>query len=357
LLLRPNLRKLTRGYFSIVKPNGDAIRVTGWMLRVDRPFDTFDLRLNGRWLTRAATLENTDIGKAFPWIPHAALSGFNFLVEPPASSGRLEVRGNIGGRKAGRLQTTYRMDIEALGPVPPVPLMLRVTGSNELDFFLADGQRVFTDLVDAVERHSQLRKVGRMLDWGCGCGRVTMHFLADGRISEVHGVDIDGEAIAWCQQAFPRGRFQQNQLYPPLPFPDGYFDLVVAYSVFTHLDRNVQKQWLTEMRRLIAPGGLFLATINGELGALYTFPDRAARSFTERLCEALGARSMIEGGIIDSIDDPALKGVSPAGYYRGVFQNRAYTLREWSPFFEILENREAGVGNYQDLVVLRRRRD
>jgi SAM-dependent methyltransferase len=357
LFLHPNLRKLTRGYFSIVKPEKDAIRVTGWMLRIDRPFETVELRMNGLWLARAVTLRNADVGKAFPWIPHAASSGFDFLVNPPAASGHLEVRGRIAGRTAGRLETTYRTDIETLGPAPPVPLMLRVTGSDELDFFQADGQRVFTDFVKAVNRHSRLENVARMLDWGCGCGRVTMHFLADGLVSEVHGSDIDGEAIAWCQQAFPRGKFQQNEPYPPLPFPDGYFDLVVAYSVFTHLDRNVQKQWLAEMRRLIAPEGLFLATVNGELGALYSFPERAPRGFQERLNEALGARSMIEGGIIDSIDDPALKGVSPDGYYRGVFQNRTYTVREWSPFFEILEYREAGVGNYQDLVVLRRRAD
>lgn len=114
-----------------------------------------------------------------------------------------------------------------------------------------------------------------MLDWGCGCGRVTAHFLADGRASKVDGVDIDGEATTWCAQAFPGGRFQQTGPYPPLPFPDSQFDLVIAYSVFTHLERDVQKTWLGEMRRVLSPGGLLLATVHGEFAALFSFPDRA----------------------------------------------------------------------------------
>ncbi len=60
-------------------------------------------------------------------------------------------------------------------------------------------------------------------------------------------------------------------------------------------------------------------------------------------------------GIYDEIRDAALGEVASEGYYRGTYQTRAYTTERWSRLFEILAYREQGIGNHQDLVVLRRR--
>lgn len=349
------LRQITRGYFDIVKNEGEALRVVGWMFRLDGPFEQFELRLNGRAVERQPAIELDRVGKAYASVPHAGQSGFSFLHPSAGSSGTVEVVGLRNGRAEGSIRSVLPKDPEALGALPPTPLMLRVTGSDNPDFFRADGGRTFADFASAVERHGGFGGIRRMLDWGCGCGRVTAYFLADGRVAEVHGVDIDGEATAWCAQALPRGRFQQTGLYPPLPFPDGFFDLVIAYSVFTHLERGVQKSWLDEMKRILSPGGLLLATVHGEFAALFTFPDRAPRTLRERLSEWLGRRPAIEGEINDSTVDHAIDRLAPGGYYRSVFQTRRYTRREWSPILDVLEYREAGVGNFQDLVVLRRR--
>jgi hypothetical protein len=59
-------------------------------------------------------------------------------------------------------------------------------------------------------------------------------------------------------------------------------------------------------------------------------------------------------GILEFADH-RLDGIAPDGYYRAVFQSQEYTLREWSGFFEILEYKERGAGNFQDLVVMKRR--
>ena len=352
--MRRNLRKITRGYFDVVKPEGDAVRVVGWMFRLDGPFEEIELLVDGRPVAREPAIRLDHIAKAFPWIPHAGKSGFSFLHRPDANVGTLEAIGLVNGRAAGRLRTVFRMDVDSLGPVPPAPLMARVSGSDNADFFRADGQRTFANLASAVERHGGFAPVRRMLDWGCGCGRVTAHFLADGRVSEVHGTDIDGEATAWCAKALAQGHFQQTGPYPPLPFPDAHFDLVVAYSVFTHLEREVQKAWLAEISRVLAPGGLLLATVHGEFAALFAFPDRLPRSLSERVAERLGGRTIIVGEIMDGTLDHALDGVAPSDYYRGVYQTKKYTVREWSKFLDVIEYSEAGVGNYQDLVVLKK---
>ena len=54
-----------------------------------------------------------------------------------------------------------------------------------------------------------------------------------------------------------------NGFAPPLPLPDAHFDVVTAFSVFTHID-ELDSPWLLELRRILKPGGLLDATIHDE---------------------------------------------------------------------------------------------
>ena len=61
----------------------------------------------------------------------------------------------------------------------------------------------------------------------------------------------------------PPFRFLQNGLVPPLPLTAGSLDLIWAMSVFTHIaDR--WSDWLVEMHRLLADGGILIASFLGE---------------------------------------------------------------------------------------------
>ena len=76
----------------------------------------------------------------------------------------------------------------------------------------------------------------RVLDFGCGAGRVLRHFSTDAESGEFWGCDIDGASIDWCRANLsPPFRFFRNDELPPLPHPDQSFDLIYAMSVFTHL--------------------------------------------------------------------------------------------------------------------------
>ena len=48
-----------------------------------------------------------------------------------------------------------------------------------------------------------------------------------------------------------------------MPYPSGHFDLVTAFSVFTHLGAN-WADWLLEIRRVLAAGGWFVVTFLDE---------------------------------------------------------------------------------------------
>ncbi len=82
--------------------------------------------------------------------------------------------------------------------------------------------------------------VGRILEWGCGCGRILSHLPVDLDKQELHGCDIDGDAIRWLQENYPGIRTIQTDGLPPLPYEDGYFDLILNHSVLTHLDEIIK---------------------------------------------------------------------------------------------------------------------
>ena len=181
-----------------------------------------------------------------------------------------------------------------------------------------------------------------MLDWGCGCGRVINMFLNLSEIPEIHGCDIDTEAIGWCKDNFSNARFLVNPPTPPTEYPDNFFDLVIGNSVFTHLTRDIQLAWLEEMKRIIAPGGLFLASVHGEFAMYFSFLILPAKNI------------LAKKGIYDMLKDANLDGIAPEGYYRATFQSQEYTKKEYGRYFEILEYVERGWMNYQDLVVMKK---
>jgi SAM-dependent methyltransferase len=149
-------------------------------------------------------------------------------------------------------------------PVPPEHLIAQVAGSADVRWFLEGGRLALDSIRETLAWHG--RDVGALaaiLDFGCGCGRVTRHWPGVTRAT-LNGVDYNAELIGWCQRQLPFGRFAVNRLAPPLDFPDGAFDLIYALSVFTHLPESMQQAWVVEFARVLKPGGLLLVTTHGE---------------------------------------------------------------------------------------------
>src|SRR5262245_56972531 len=78
---------------------------------------------------------------------------------------------------------------------------------------------------------SQFKSV---LDFGCGCGRILAHYVPLAGSIAFCGTDIDEAMIDWCREHIPGMDFSVNGALPPLRWPDGQFDFVLAISVFTH---------------------------------------------------------------------------------------------------------------------------
>ena len=148
-------------------------------------------------------------------------------------------------------------------PVPPPRLIVRVAGTPDPTWFLESGRLAAEAISSALSRAElRLEDTGALLDFGCGCGRVTRRW-AGVNGTEIHGADRSGRAVEWCRVNLPFARFVSNDLAPPLPHGDETFDLVYALSVFTHLPEELQLAWIDELGRVLRPRGALLLTTHG----------------------------------------------------------------------------------------------
>jgi SAM-dependent methyltransferase len=102
-----------------------------------------------------------------------------------------------------------------------------------------------------------------VLDFGCGWGRVIRFFVKDVPPERLVGMDIDERAIAAARSTNRWCRFEVSNVLPPSPFPDESFDLVYAYSVFSHLSEEAHLLWLREFERILKSDGVLLLTTLG----------------------------------------------------------------------------------------------
>jgi SAM-dependent methyltransferase len=102
----------------------------------------------------------------------------------------------------------------------------------------------------------------RVLDFGCGVGRILRHAVAEDAEAEYWGCDIDRPSVEWLDTHLSPAHVFQTQAWPPLPQADGYFDLIYAFSVFTHLVDS-WSAWLLELRRVLNDDGVLIVTVFG----------------------------------------------------------------------------------------------
>jgi SAM-dependent methyltransferase len=151
-------------------------------------------------------------------------------------------------------------------PLPPAGLAARVgvpAETDPLQFYLDEGRRLRT-VIEGLLPDDWRWADKQVLDFGCGAGRVLRQFAAEATQGELVGCDIDAPSIDWAvSHLSPPFRFFRNELTPPVALDAGSLDLIWAMSVFTHIS-DAWAEWLVELHRLLAPGGLLVASFLGE---------------------------------------------------------------------------------------------
>ena len=138
------------------------------------------------------------------------------------------------------------------------------------EHFKDDNAFIATAVADVrrLEDYAGLSAESRLLDWGCGAGRLAVgvrHAL--GNVEDYHGVDVQQRLIDWAAANLtnPHMRFTcvdvANERYNPdgrpireIPAEDASVDVFYAYSVWSHLLEEDTAAYLAELARLLAPG-------------------------------------------------------------------------------------------------------
>jgi SAM-dependent methyltransferase len=331
---------LGRGYVEGIVPIDDEVHVGGWLLSLAGPADSFYWKTTDGRTGRSAVAQRPDVAAVYPWLPHGEQCGFmiNIGQVEPGDVIWLRVVGMLNGDPVATIVQPIRSDLAGL-PAPPEQLAFRVAHTRSVDYFRASGLKMCSDLLGAVERHRSMSSVARILDWGSGCGRTSMHLAALSGCPELFGCDVDSQAISWAVAMISGARFTTVAPYPPTDYPADFFDFVISCSVLTHLDRELQAKWLSEIARVLAPGGTVAASVHGEYAARWS---------------SVSVDHLLSAGILDWATDPTLDGIVPKDYYRATFQSPEYTARTFSKHLEMLEYRAAAAGNFQDLIVARK---
>ena len=106
------------------------------------------------------------------------------------------------------------------------------------------------------------REVSRILDFGCGHGRVLRVLRCAFPDAQITAADIDRDGVAFCVQTFGAIGVHSNIDAASISF-DGDFDLIWAGSVFTHLDKAGWKSFLALLRNSLAPDAVLVFSVHG----------------------------------------------------------------------------------------------
>lgn len=106
------------------------------------------------------------------------------------------------------------------------------------------------------------RLVNRILDAGCGNGRHVVFFSEQG--FDTYGIEGSDTAIKvaqkWLDFRKLRADLQTGEV-TKLPYDDGFFDVVISYSVIDVLSESDIEMAMNEMQRVCAKGGYLYITM------------------------------------------------------------------------------------------------
>ncbi len=102
-------------------------------------------------------------------------------------------------------------------------------------------------------------QLGRLLDFGCGVGRLTLAWSR--RVHEVVGVDVSAPMIEHAKstlQGIPNAKVLLNASTDLSQFEANSFDVVASHICLQHIPPQVIPAYIIEFGRICRPGGVVI---------------------------------------------------------------------------------------------------
>jgi SAM-dependent methyltransferase len=245
-------------------------------------------------------------------------------------------------------------NIRAFLPELPEPsLQVRWNGAAGLQL-LDQSKSFYVKAKQRFSRHSEtaLPDAG-VLDFGCGWGRLTRFFARDVAPGSLFGCDPVEDILDVCRQLRVPAVLARCDFVPErLPFEER-FDLVFAFSVFTHISEAAHEACLRAIHAALNPGGLLIVTIRspaylGHSGAMH---ELLASLGPEPLAALAEPRYLFVPHAADPGHPQYHEGEMT---YGETVISLPYIERRWTPLFELLDVSLLTEDMHQVVVTLRR---
>ena len=163
--------------------------------------------------------------------------------------------------------------------LPPDDVQIRFTGRTGQDNLMQAFS--FYRYICSV---CQLDKINspKVLDFGGGWGRIARFFLRDTKPELITIADCLSDSIQWLRMTNNPCTVIKNDPFPPIVGLEAGYDVIYAFSVFSHLSEKYLNAWVDYLITRLRPGARLVITTRG-----HQFIDDLKRQYSEGIVDDL----------------------------------------------------------------------
>ncbi|ETI63024.1 hypothetical protein C100_14670 [Sphingobium sp. C100] len=146
-----------------------------------------------------------------------------------------------------------------LFPLPPESLQTSTVGRAGLPI-LRDAFMFWQFTRRMLEANNGIDANTKVMDFGCAWSRILRFWQKDLPPQNLYGFDVEERFLSIAREHVPGCNYTLSNARPPIAAADNSFDLIYAFSVFSHLPQDVADAWISEFARILKPGGIVCLT-------------------------------------------------------------------------------------------------